>query len=349
MTSAQRSRDNSCRWPPGGRLLPLLPLVALLAGCGELAQAPAPTATGYPRRSPVAASPAATPAGRPDAAAAVATAEGLLSGGDLAAAAAAWSRAVALDPGNAAAYLGRASTLAAAAEGRPDVYQDALDDVQRALAAEPGSVMATLTRAEIFLARLRFRGDPADAERALAELDALPAAAGGEPAVLLRAEALAALGKQDRAREVLAAPVVSTVGGPAPDPAARALAEARVALAARRWDEAAAAADAAHLLAPGVPDALILQAEAALGRGEPAAALAAAEAALERRADDGVARFLRALALLDAGRVEEGRRAIIEARDRLAASPVYQARIEQRLRRLDPAATLDPSGTARAS
>lgn len=254
-------------------------------------------------------------------------------------AAADWSEAINREPGEAAGYLGRARVLTDGAVGDTAAYQAALNDTGRALAADPGSVAARLTRARIYLERLRFRGDPADGERALIELDAVPAAGGGVAAALLRAEALAASGDPAGAEAMLSAPTVRTTDAPPVADGQRAETEARVALAARRWADAAeAAAEAAGEL-PDSSLPLRLGAEAALGQEEPAAALDVTTSLVERRPEDGVGWYLRGLALINLGRTEEGVAALRRAAALMPESPVYRARIEQRLRALGVAAT----------
>jgi tetratricopeptide (TPR) repeat protein len=119
--------------------------------------------------------------------------------------------------------------------------------------------------------------------------------------------------------------------------AERLSARAAVALAARDWDAAASAANAAVAADPAAWEAHRTLTQAELGRGDPAAALAAADRLLAAWPDDGPALYLRGLALQRLGRSAEARAALDLARQRLASSPVYQARIAQ--------ANQDPHGT----
>lgn len=249
--------------------------------------------------------------------------------GDLAAAVADLDAAVARAPGDPRGYVERGQAIARTAVGDVALYQRALDDVNRALALDAGYGPARLGRVRILLDRAAFRGDPADPTRALAELDA--AVGGGEAAALLRAQAFAAAGDAAEARRVLAAPVIATASEEPVGAGERAATEAAVALAAREWDAAAATALDALRAEPSRWAAFRLLAEAELGRGDADAALAAAERLLERRPDDGPGLFLRGAALLRLGRETEAWEVLGRARRALAASPVYQARIEQLL------------------
>lgn len=360
------------RWTAGRRRVgwPAVALVALLglAGCGGLGSSVPPTATPYPRRSPVVGSPVGmlpTAAGGGSgvvvAAARAAIANGEAEGarrlidealaedgasadllavraaastvlGDSAAAEADWGGAIAREPGNPVHYLGRARARSAAADGRGQAYAAALDDVGRARAVAPDSVAARLTRARILLDRLRFRGDREDANRAIAELDAIAPGQGGEGAALLRAEALAEQGDPAGAAAVLAAPTLRSTAAPPVAAVDRPLAEARVAMAGRDWDGARTASEAAAGIEPMSPVVLRVVAESALAGGDAAAALEAAERLLEVRPEDGVGWFLRGAALTSLGREEDAIAALRGAAERLPESPVYQARIAQRLR-----------------
>lgn len=255
-----------------------------------------------------------------------------------------WSRAIALDPGDPAAHIGRALVLTDRALGSTADYQRALDDLGRAAAVDPTSVETRLARARLYLDRLRFGGDPADGERALAELRTLAAGRGGERAALLRAEALAATGDAEAASTALDAPAIATTADRPPLPGVHALAEARIAAAARRWDDAVVAATAASRAPTTAIAGGRLLAEAQLGAGDPSAALATTDALLERLPVDGVAWFLRGLALNQLAQPDDAVTALVRARELLPDSPVYRARIDQQLGPAPTPASPPPSG-----
>jgi tetratricopeptide (TPR) repeat protein len=267
--------------------------------------------------------------------------------GDLAAAEADLARAISADPGNAEAFVRRANVARFRAQGDPARYQAALDDLGRALALDPESIAARLERVRVLLDRAAFRGDPADLERALAELDALPAGRGGEAGVLLRAGVLAAQGRVEEAQRLLGAPVVRSAADPPTSEAERSLVRAAVALAARDWSTAVTAARAAVETDETAWEAHRILAEAQIRAGDPAAALASAERLLAARPEDGPGFYLRGVALLQLGRRDEARRSFEAARARLAASPVYLARITQAEAGgfgTPPSGSLPPSG-----
>lgn len=240
-----------------------------------------------------------------------------------------YRKAIALDPANTNAFVGRGEVALLVAQGEPGRYQGALDDFTRALALDPGSVAARLGRARVFADRAAFRGDAADLDRATIELEALPAGTGGESATLVRARLLAARGDHDGARRVLDAPVVRRIDETGAATGERDSARAAVAVAANDWDAAVAAAAAAIAADPASWEAHRTLANAHLRRGDPAAALAASDAILARWTDDGPSLYLRGAALRALDRPTEARAALESARRRLAASPVYQARISQ--------------------
>lgn len=242
-----------------------------------------------------------------------------------------YRRAIALDPANTTAFVGRGEVALLVAQGELAHYQRALDDFTRALALDPGSVTARLGRARVFVDRSAFRGDAADLDRASVELEALSAGMGGEVATLVRARLLAARGDLDGARRLLDAPVVRRIDEAGAATEEREGARAAVALATREWDAAATAAAAAIAADPASWEAHRTLANAHLRRGDAAAALAASDAILARWTDDGPSLYLRGAALLALGRSTEAREALDSARRRLAASPVYQARIAQLL------------------
>lgn len=250
---------------------------------------------------------------------------------DFASADADYGKVIALDPANVDAFVGRGEVALLVAQGEPARYQEALDHFTRALALAPESSTARLGRARVFLDRAAFRGDAADLDRATIELDALAAGVGGEAVGLLRARLLAARGDLTAARRLLDAPVVRRLDDRGAPPNERESTRAVVASAAREWDAAATAAAAAIAADPASWEAYRVLANAHLRRGDAPAALAASDAILSRWTDDGPSLYLRGTALLALGRPAEGRAALEAARQRLAASPVYQARIAQAL------------------
>lgn len=250
---------------------------------------------------------------------------------DFASAADDYRRAIAFDPANTTAFVGRGEVTHLVAQGDQGLYQSALDDFTRALALDPGSVAARLGRALVFADRAAFRGDAADLDRATLELETLPAGVGGESATLVRARLLAAKGDLDGARQLLAAPVVRRIDEAGAATEERESARAAVALAAKEWEAAATAAATAIAADPSTWEAHRTLANAHLRRGDASAALAASDAILARWTDDGPSLYLRGAALLALGRSTEAREALDSARRRLAASPVYQARIAQLL------------------
>ena len=262
------------------------------------------------------------------------------------AAAADYGRVIALEPGNVEAYIGRGNLAVLQAQGDLARYQAALDDFNRALALDAENQAARLGRAGLFLDRAAFRGDPTDLERALTELDALGGRAASPAANLLRARVLAARGDVAGAWDVLAAPVISATTDVRVGVADREAARAAVAVAGREWAEAAMAAEAALRADPRRWEAYRLLAEAELGGGDAAAALSSAERLLARWPEDGASLVLRGLALIELGRREEAEEALATARDRLKASPVYQARIAQVLQ-TRPSATPRPVAATR--
>ena len=357
----------------------LFAVVALIGCDAGVNQELLATSTPYPIRSPVAAALAAA-SPEADVVEALATGEAALAAGDLdvaeaayyrailaapeqidaylaraevgerqaefEAAAADYGRVIALEPGNVEAYVGRGNLALLQAQGDPARYQAALDDFNRALALDADNQAARLGRARLFLDRASFRGDPTDLDRALAELDALGERAASAAANLLRARVLAARGDVAGARDVLAAPVVSAATDVRVDEADREVARAAVAVAGRDWAEAATAAAAALRADPSRWEVYRFLAEAELGRGDAAAALSAAERLLARWPEDGASLYLRGLALIELGRREEAEEALAAARDRLKASPVYQARIAQVLQ-ARPQATPQPVAAVR--
>lgn len=250
---------------------------------------------------------------------------------DFAAAREDYGTAIALDPANAAAFVGRGEVENWLAQGAHDRYRNALEDFTRALALDPESLPARLGRARVFLDRAAFGGDPVDLDRATTELDAVPVGVAGEAVGLLRARLLAARGDLEEARRLLDAPVVRRLDASRASPEERLIARAVVAAAAREWDAAAATAAAALAANPSAWECHRLLADAELRRGDALAALAAADAILDRWTDDGPSLYLRGMALLALGRTEDARVALATARERLVASPVYQARIAQAL------------------
>lgn len=242
-----------------------------------------------------------------------------------------YRRAVALDPASSEAFLGRGTVARIIAQGDSGHYQAALDHYTRALVLDTGSAAARIGRAEVFLDRWTFRGDVADLDRALAELDALPPGAQGATVAPMRARVLAASGDIDGARRTLDAPTIRRLDEPATPLAARETARATVAFAARDWDAAADVARVAVAVDPAAWEAHHVLADAELRRGNMAAALAAADAVLSRWSDDGPSLYVRAAALRELGRDGEAQEAFNLADRRLAASPVYRARIAQTL------------------
>ena len=147
--------------------------------------------------------------------------------------------------------------------------------------------------------------------------------------MLLRATVLASSGDVEAAKRILEAPLVTTTLDMPADLATRATTRAIVMLAGREWDAAAQDASVAVQADPTRWEAHRALAQAELGRGNPEAALAAAQSLLARWPNDGPALYLRAAALLELGREDEGRSSLTAAAERLALSPVYQARIAQ--------------------
>ena len=253
---------------------------------------------------------------------------------DFAVAVADYGRAIARDPGDPAAYVARALAIVATAYGDAAAYQAAGNDLTRALTIDPNHLPALLGRARIGLDRATFGGDPADLDRALADLDALGPAADEPAALLLRARVLAARGDQDGAREALGRVEETAAGTPAAgavDPAALDLVRAEVAAEAGEWGAAAEAALASLDADLARWEAYRLLAEAELGRGNAEAALAATDRLLAAAPDDGPGLYLRGVALVALGRAEEARAALTAAQARMPDSPVYRARITQAL------------------
>lgn len=265
---------------------------------------------------------------------------------DFPAAEADYGRAIRLDPGNAAAFVSRADLLRLTAQGDAARYQAALDDLGRAQALAADYPAPRIARARLLTDRAAFSGDPVDLDRALAELDTLPAGRGGELAALVRARILAAQGKGDDAARLLDAPVVGSVSDPPASEAARLAARAAVALAHRDWEGAISSARGAVAADPAEWDAHRTLAEALLASGQADTALAAAERLLAAWPDDGPGLFLRAAALARLGRFDEARPPLDAARRRLASSPVYLARIVQAERAMGRLPTIETPPTA---
>lgn len=339
----------------GANLALVVMVAAALASCDaatnrDLANTPTP----FPLRTPFAATPAAPPlsagpiatgsallaAGHPVDAATVFAAAGSpqpagtalldrarsrFAVGDLDGAEADYTAALTRDPGLGAAYAGRASVLLERARGDPAAYQAALDDANRAVAADPTSAEAALLAARVFAARYEFRGDPADLDRGLEELDRLTALAADARLLLLRARILAWSGDPAAADAALAA--ADDARGTSPTDTA--LTRAAVAAERGQWDLAVLAASSAVADPFRADEAARLLAEAQLGRNDPTAALAALDPLLDRRPDDGRAHYLRGRALGAMGQTEEARRSLAEAETILAASPVFRAKIAQ--------------------
>ncbi len=322
------------------RIVPLFGYGLVLLGCQagvneELVATPTP----YLVRSPIAPEAQGTPRnGDASLTDALATGEAGLGAGDPAAATA-YSEAIVRDPSLVPAFIGRGLVAMGQAQGDPATYQRALDDLNRALSLEPASIPARIGRARVYLDRFRFRGDPTDLDRARTELDVVLAKGPSEEAQLLLVRVHVAAGDLVEARRVLDAPVVRRVNGDSASESERAIARATVALAGRQSAEAVTAAMAALDAAPASIEANRLLAEAHLLDDDPEAALNAADDLLARREDDGPALFLRAAALARLGQSAEAERATALARERLAASPVYLARIAQMSVSLAPAAT----------
>lgn len=248
--------------------------------------------------------------------------------------------ALAADPAAVEVHLARARLELATAGRLPGGFQAALDALARAAAMAPGSPGVELGRAAAYVERAALGGDPADWERALAEVDALAEGAGRPVAVALRARALAGRGDPDGARSALDAVATGRL-----TPAERALldaARAEVAIEGEDWDGAVRAA-AAAIAADGYRwDAHRALSAAELGRGRAAEALGAADVLLGRLPDDGRGLYLRGAALAAQGRVAEARASFEAAQRALVGSTVYAARIAGALEGLD--STSDRSG-----
>lgn len=244
--------------------------------------------------------------------------------------------AIATDPGREATFVDRAMMRSLTAQGAPDAYQAALDDANRALALNPDNWTARIALARIYGTRAAFRGDPADLDHALAELEKPRGGPGGPTASLVRAQILAARGDHEAARREFEQALASIpIPGPnAPAAADIAVAEAMVAIGDHDWSRASASADRALTADPARWDARELLAEAWLGGGEPAKALDVADLMRERWPESGVAWYLRGVALVRLGDPAGARLALETARPLLASSPVYQVRIAQAERSL---------------
>ena len=251
--------------------------------------------------------------------------------GELETAAREYGAAITRDPGDTASFVGRGRISVVLAEGDSTRYQAALGDFGRALALDPSFTPARLARAELFLDRAMFRGDPTDLDRALETLDGITSQDEGSAARWVRIRVLAARGDLQGAEHLLEAPVVRTIHDLPSDRAADALARTDVALAARDWGAAAAAATGAIQADPFDGRAYRALAVAELNRGHAASALAVADRLLSLWREDGPGLYLRGLALDRLGREIESRESFMAARARLVASPVYQARIAQAL------------------
>jgi cellulose synthase operon protein C len=276
----------------------------------------------------------------PSAAAHVALGRLALARRDAAGARDAAAAAIALDPGDAEAWVLRGRADRAAGEG-----PGAAEAFERAIALAPRLVSARLARAGVALAAGDVAAARADADAILAVdpaqpqglyLRALTAALAGEPAraaeILPRIEAV--LGAFPAGR-LLAAQVHAALGRPH-------LAEREInALLAAHPDHRPARRALARLL---------------LLRGEAQAALGALPNG-ETPDDDGDAHALRGEAMLRLDRWDEAARAFAAAAARgapedgrlvvgLAASDLLAGRREDGLRRLEAAIALDPVPTA---
>lgn len=249
---------------------------------------------------------------------------------DLVAAEADATRALFLNPGFAEAFVTRGRIGIALAQGDPVRYQAAIDDFNRALALEPASWTARLGRAEVWIDRAAFRGDPADLDRALHELDTLKSGAAATWASLLRSRVLAMRGDSDAARQERA-----SVGDAAPSRGLEpiigdsGLVDAWISAGARDWAAAASMAQSMLDRDPRQWIALRLVADAYLQMGMTDAALAAADALLVRRPDDLPALTIRATALQRLGKLNAAAAALDDAAAIATHSPVFQARIGQ--------------------
>jgi tetratricopeptide (TPR) repeat protein len=255
-----------------------------------------------------------------------------------------YTQALALDPGDAAAMAGRGEALVAMAAGDRLLYDRAMADFTRAVALGPALVLARLGPALVFADRAEFGGDPADWQRAAAELDALRGTpVESEPRFAsLEARVLLALGRAEEAGTRLASALETTSTGV--ELGRLRAAEAEVALAANRWDEAAAAAAGAVAADPMSWDGRRARTRAELGRAEFDAALTAAEELLRLLPGDGRTLYLQGLALAALGRAEAAREVLEAAGTRLAASPVYRARIAVAIDALDDPKTTGLAG-----
>ncbi len=239
--------------------------------------------------------------------------------------------AIAGDPGLVGAFIHRSMVRTLMAQGVPATYQAALDDANRALALDPESWSARIARARVYQARAAFRGDPADIDHALAELEKLRSGPGGPTAALIRAQLLAIRGDLASARRERDQAID---GIPMPGPGAPAVAElavtdAIVALENRDWEQTAARAEEALAVDPERWDARMLLAQSLLGAGNTGAALTVINLTRDRWSENGVGWYLRGLALIQQGDDSGARMALERARSLLVASPVYLARIAQ--------------------
>ena len=322
------------------RIAAVVTLGLLVAGCqAGVNQELVATATVYPLRSPVAGRVQGTPDARGDQVSdALATGEAGRRAGEPAAATA-FSQAIARDPSLVAAFLGRGMATMAQAQGELATYQRALDDFNRALSLDAASVQARLGRARVYLDRFQFRGDSADLERARTDLDVVIAAGSSEEANLLLARFHIAAGQLEDAIRLIEAPVVRRIDESAVSDEERAITRASLYLSSRQTSEAIDAGSTAIEVSPEAVDGYRLLAEAHLQNNDPEQALEVVDELLARHPDDGPGLFLRAAALARLGRASDAETAIAVARDRLAASPVYLARITQISATLSPNAT----------
>ncbi|MBA2753029.1 MAG: tetratricopeptide repeat protein [Chloroflexia bacterium] len=257
----------------------------------------------------------------------------------------AWDRALAdfdaairLQPGLGDAYVGRALARSAMANGEPQAYRAALDDLTLAQATADPPTSIPAARARILLDRHAFRGDPADLASVVQGFRAEPPA--GTAEIVVAVEALARSGDLPGAEALLASAadvtspeergslaLASAHIGQAAGDTARFTAQAREALAADPWSWRASRSR--------------VEASLAAGRAEDARDLATT--ALGRHPDDPVLLFLLGRALIDTGEGNAARERLALAARALGASPVYVARITEALKTLAPMGT--PAGT----
>jgi tetratricopeptide (TPR) repeat protein len=270
---------------------------------------------------------------------------------DFAVAEADYSRAIAIDPGSAAAYAGRGNVIALTAEGDLNRYQSAMDDFNRATAIDPTLLPALLGRALVYAERAEFRGDPQDLTLAIEAIASVAEAQPDSRALALQVRLLALHGEVDAAEKSIADALDLLPRDASPEEhAVVEAARATIAVAVSDWETAVDAANAALRSDPSRWEAYRTLASAELGRRDAEAARAAADRLLAKVPNDGRGLYLRGLALTTLGQVGDARISLEAAGDELHNSPVYQAKIAEALQRLErrPLSTGATNGAAPA-